>query len=160
VSDDVEPVLAERLDRRVVTQWRLVTVPTALAVGAVAVGAALAFDPSGVAVAAALVALAAALPVAWRWPARAWRAWSFAVTDDAVEVRHGVLDQVHSIVPHFRVQHVALERGVVERRLGLARLTIHTASAGSDAAIPGLPPERAEAIRAHVLARTAAGDAV
>ena len=106
------------------------------------------------------MALAAALTVAWRWPAAAWRAWSFAVTDDAVEVRHGVLERVHSVVPHFRVQHVALERSVLERRLGLARLTVHTASAASDADIPGLPPERAEAIRAHVLARTAAGDAV
>jgi membrane protein YdbS with pleckstrin-like domain len=157
--DDVVTVLAERLDRRVVTQWRLTTVPLALALGAAAVGAALVAGAVA-AVVAALVALALAVALAWAYPAAAWRAWSFAVTDEAVEVRHGVLGQVHSVVPHFRVQHVALERGVVERRLGLASLTIHTASAGSDADIPGLPPDRAEAIRTHVLARTAAGDAV
>jgi hypothetical protein len=159
VSDDVA-VLAERPDRRVVTQWRLTTVPIALVVGVVAVAATLSFTTAVAPVVAALVLLVAAVAVAWAFPAAAWRSWSFAVTDEAVEVRHGVLGQVHSVVPHFRVQHVALERSVVERRLGLARLTIHTASAGSDAGIPGLPPDRAEAIRTHVLARTAAGDAV
>lgn len=152
--------LAERLDGRVVTLWRLgmaLTVVVVAAVAAVPLGV-LAGPAVGAGV--ALVVLGVGGMLAWVVPARRWRLWSFAVTDDAVELRHGLLEQVHSVVPHFRVQHIAVERGVVERRLGLARLTITTASAGGDTHIPGLTPERAEDIRRHVLARTASGDAV
>jgi membrane protein YdbS with pleckstrin-like domain len=58
------------------------------------------------------------------------------------------------------VQHIDIEQGPIERRLGLAKLELHTASAGSDASLPGIELERAEEIRAHVLARAALPDAV
>ena len=152
--------LAERLDGQVVTQWRLGMALVAVIVAAVAaVPLALAAGPA-VGAGVGLVVLVVGGMVAWAVPSRRWQLWSFAVTDDAVELRHGLLEQVHSVVPHFRVQHIAVERGVIERRLGLARLTITTASAGGDTRIPGLTPERAEDIRRHVLARTASGDAV
>lgn len=152
--------LAERLDGHVVTQWRL---GMALTVVVVAMVAAMPLGVSAgpaLGAGAAFVVLVVGGVLAWVVPARRWELWSFAVTDDAVELRHGLLEQVHSVVPHFRVQHISVERGVVERRLGLARLTITTASAGADTRIPGLTPERAEEIRRHVLARTASGDAV
>lgn len=152
--------LAERLDGRVVTLWRL-GMALAAAILATAAGVPLGvFAGPALGAGVALVVLAVGGVAAWVVPARRWRLWSFAVTDDAVELRHGLLEQVHSVVPHFRVQHIAVARGVVERRLGLARLTITTASAGGDTQIPGLTPERAEGIRRHVLARTASGDAV
>jgi hypothetical protein len=152
--------LAERLDRRVVTQWRGSAALTAAVVVVVAGMVGLFVAGPGAGLAGAGVALVVGAVLAWVIPAQRWRLWSFAVTDDAVELHHGLLQQVHSVVPHFRVQHIAIERGVVERWLGLARLTVTTASAGSDTHIPGLTPERADAIRRLILDRTAAGDAV
>jgi membrane protein YdbS with pleckstrin-like domain len=143
-----------------VTQWRVSAAAWALAVTAVAaVVAGVAIGPPAGALAGA-VALCAGGVMVWTVPPQRWRLWSFSVTEDAVELHHGLLDQVHSVVPHFRVQHIAVERGVLERRLGLARLTITTASSGGDTHIPGLAPERADAIRRHILDRTASGDAV
>jgi len=48
----------------------------------------------------------------------------------------------------------------VERAVGLARLVVHTASAGTDATIPGIAAGDAEGLRRLILARTGHGDAV
>jgi membrane protein YdbS with pleckstrin-like domain len=48
----------------------------------------------------------------------------------------------------------------VERLVGLSRLIIHTASAGTDATVPGIAAEEAEELRRVILARAGTGDAV
>lgn len=89
-----------------------------------------------------------------------YRRWSYRVTDDRLELRHGVIMRVESSVPHFRVQHIDLRQGPLQRLAGVIDLQISTASAASDATLPGVEPERAELIRALVLARAEADDAV
>ena len=95
---------------------------------------------------------------AW-WVAR-YRHWRYQVADDALELRHGVVRRIHSAIPYFRVQHIDVAQGPVERAVGLARLQLHTASAGTDATIPGIAAEEADGLRRLILARAGHGDAV
>jgi membrane protein YdbS with pleckstrin-like domain len=58
------------------------------------------------------------------------------------------------------VQYVDINQGPIERALGLARLRVHTAAASSDATIPGIAADEADALRQVILERTGSGDAV
>ncbi len=104
------------------------------------------------------VALGAAA-VAW-WVPRAYRAWRIETTEDALVLRHGVVWQSHSTTPYFRIQHIDIAHGPLERAFGLASLTLRTASAATDATVPGVPADEAEALRRFVLERAGRGDAV
>jgi uncharacterized protein len=98
--------------------------------------------------------------MAWRLPQAKYRRWSYELAEDALELRHGVLERVHSAIPYWRVQYIDVQQGPIERALGLARLVVHTAAASTDAEIPGVAAERAEALRRVLLARAGIGDAV
>ncbi len=98
--------------------------------------------------------LAVWLPGLW------YRAWRYRLAGEAIELRHGVLTVKRSVVPYFRVQHVDVSQGPLERALGLARLKVHTASAGTDASLPGVELHRAEEVRQLVLDRAEVGDGV
>jgi uncharacterized protein len=156
---------ARELDRRVVVVW---TVQEAIAYGVLAV-AVLAVDvgarlagldlPVPPGLAAGLVAVAGGV-TAWWLPRASYRHWRYQVAEDALELRHGVVRRIHSAIPYFRVQHIDVSQGPVERAVGLARLVVHTASAGTDATIPGVAAGDAEGLRRLILARAGSGDAV
>jgi len=55
-------------------------------------------------------------------------------------------------VPYGRMQYVDVTAGPLDRRLGLAKVVLHTAAAASDAAIPGLPLAEAERLRDRLAA--------
>lgn len=158
-------VEARPLDRRVVVVW---TVQEAAAFGVLAV-AVLAADlaarlggldlPGPPGLAAGLLAVVGGL-AAWWLPRASYRHWRYQVAGDALELRHGVVRRVHSAIPYFRVQHIDVAQGPVERAVGLARLVVHTASAGTDATIPGIAAGDAEGLRRLILARAGSGDAV
>lgn len=93
-------------------------------------------------------------------PDASYRNWRYAVTDDGVELRHGVLVRHESSIPHFRVQHIDIGQGPLDRWRGIVKLTISTASPASDGSLPGIEPERAEELRARILARAEADDGV
>jgi uncharacterized protein len=157
---------AERaLDRRVVVVWTVQEAVgwavLALAALAVDVGARMAgVDvPGPPGLAAGMLAVAGGV-AAWWLPRARHRYWRYQVAPDALELRHGILKRVHSAIPYFRVQHIDVAQGPVERAVGLARLIVHTASAGTDATIPGIAAGDAEGLRRLILARTGHGDAV
>ena len=158
-------VEARPLDRRMVVVWTVQEAAgygvLALAVLAADLGARLAgVDlPGPPGLAAALVAAAGGL-AAWWLPRARYRQWRYQVASDALELRHGVVRRVHSAIPYFRVQHIDVAQGPVERAVGLARLVVHTASAGTDATIPGIAADDAEGLRRLILSRTGSGDAV
>ena len=83
---------------------------------------------------------------------RRWRAWGYAEREDDLLVRRGVLVQRLSVVPYGRMQYVDVTAGPLDRRLGLARVTLHTAAAASDASIPGLPAAEATRLRDRLAA--------
>jgi membrane protein YdbS with pleckstrin-like domain len=78
---------------------------------------------------------------------RAVRSWGYAERDDDLLVRHGLLVRRLSIVPYARMQFVDVTAGPLERMLGLATVTLHTAAAASDARVPGLPFGEAARLR-------------
>ena len=117
-------------------------------VAAVLVGM-LAGAVEAVAVAAAGAVLTASALVAVR---RRWSAWGYAEREDDLLVRRGVLVRRMSVVPYGRMQYVDVTAGPLDRRLGLARVTLHTAAAASDASIPGLPEAEATRLRDRLAA--------
>ncbi len=71
------------------------------------------------------------------------------MTDQALELEHGVVFRQVRALPYFRIQHIDVDHGPLDRWLGLARLEVHTASV--TATLPGLPATQAPGIRAALL---------
>lgn len=150
-------VEAVPLERRVLTLWRmraalvLAVVVTSVVAASAGTGAWL----PGVA-AGALIGLGGGLAVRW-WTGLVWRAWRFAIGGGALHLRHGVVTRRESTVPFHRVQHIDLEAGPLERRLGLTSLVLRTASASTDSTIPGIDAAEADELRARILALVGSG---
>ncbi|PSQ51386.1 hypothetical protein BRD12_03585 [Halobacteriales archaeon SW_12_67_38] len=139
----------ERLDSRVRVVWLGSALVTALVVGvAVAIAGRRLFEV-GLWVGPAVFAVLAVLGVAYTL--QRYRVWGFDIESDAVTLERGVVTRVNSVVPFVRVQHVDSQRGPIERLAGLSSVVVYTAgSRGADVTIPGLRPERAEAIQAEL----------
>jgi uncharacterized protein len=155
----------QRLDPRIVRVWvaqgalstAIPTIILAVADGLPRfLGADLPWPPG---IAAAVVLIIGGL-LTWRLPDAQYRHWSYQLAEDALELRHGILDRVHSAIPYWRVQYIDVQQGPIERAAGLARLVVHTAAASTDAQIPGIAADRAEALRRVLLTRAGTGDAV
>lgn len=147
------------LDPRVRTVWMVAGVgPPAVLGGLLAVAAVVGGAPTAGAVLGVATAAVSALATAW---VRAnWRRWRWSAWDDGLELRHGVVNHAASLVPYVRIQQIDLERGPLERVLGLSHLVLRTAAATSDASLPGIPAEQADALRRLLLARSGLDDAV
>ena len=146
------------LDPRLRKAWTLAAAAGALLAG-IAVIAVLVDGPAWLAL--LLVAAGVVLAVAGAVGARLeWASYRYRVTDDAVEITHGVIVQTLSVLPHRRIQQIDVRRGPVERRLGLATLVLRSAAATTDATLPGLADGDAVDLRAALLARAGLDDAV
>ncbi|HEY6794335.1 MAG TPA: PH domain-containing protein [Kineosporiaceae bacterium] len=102
--------------------------------------------------------LAPMVPVAvgawWWWVAgRQVAAIGYAERDDDLLVRRGIMWRYIVVVPYGRLQYVDVQAGPVDRIFGIARVQLHTASAATDAMIPGLPPAEAARVRDRLAAR-------
>jgi uncharacterized protein len=88
--------------------------------------------------------------VAWL-PRRRWRAWAYREGEDELDIRHGRLVRVRTVVPFARVQHIDVSEGPVERNLGLATLILHTAGTRAAAVpLPGLTRDEADGMRDRI----------
>ncbi len=87
--------------------------------------------------AAVIVLVVAAVSIGvvpwWRYRVHRWE-----VTDQAVYTRVGWLTQESRVAPISRIQTVDTERGPLERLLGLATVTVTTASSAGAVEISGL----------------------
>lgn len=99
----------------------------------------------------ATAAALAAAAVGFAWGAsiiaRQVRSWGYDVGAEALTIRHGVMFRELVVVPYARIQYVDVQAGPLVRTFGLASVQLHTASAATDAAIPGLPAAEAAALR-------------
>jgi hypothetical protein len=102
-----------------------------------------------------VLAYVVAMPV-YRYRVHRWE-----TTDTAVYTQRGWLSRELRIAPMSRVQTVDLEQGVVSRLLGLAHVTVTTASAAGPVRIEGLDRRTAEQLVEDLTRRTEAepGDA-
>ncbi len=95
------------------------------------------------------------------WPPLQYRHWGFQVRESDVFLRHGVLWQTTSVVPHGRIQHVDTQQGPIERSIGLASVVMFTAgTVGASLSIPGLVQEDAESLRERLAQLSGSDDAV
>ncbi|HEX5534945.1 MAG TPA: PH domain-containing protein [Actinomycetales bacterium] len=81
------------------------------------------------------------------------RAIGYAEREDDLLIRSGVMFKNMVVVPYGRMQYVDVEAGPIDRAFGVARVQLHTASPGTDAAIPGLVPEEAARLRERLASR-------
>jgi membrane protein YdbS with pleckstrin-like domain len=75
------------------------------------------------------------------------RAIGYRLRDDDFLVRRGIMFQRFAAVPYGRMQLVDINRGPLDRALGLAEVKLVTAASASNVAVPGLPLADAEALR-------------
>lgn len=73
----------------------------------------------------------------WLVP-RQVRAYGYAEREDDFLVRKGVMFRSLVVVPYGRMQFTDVESGPLMRALGIAKVQLHTASASTDAEVPGL----------------------
>jgi uncharacterized protein len=73
--------------------------------------------------------------------------WGYVEREDDLYITHGVLFRTLIAVPYGRMQLVEVESGPLERAFGMATVTLKTASAETNASIPGLAPDEATRLR-------------
>ncbi len=78
---------------------------------------------------------------------RNWASWGYVEREDDLYITHGVLFKTLVAVPYGRMQLVEVASGPLERAFGLATVTLKTASAETNASIPGLTPDEAARLR-------------
>lgn len=140
-----------RPDRRLLQVRRVLVLVLVALPGLVAAGVlAVLYGPVEAAAAAvAIVAVTGLLLVAVQ---RRFAAWGYLEREDDLLVRRGVLVRRTSVVPYGRMQYVDVTAGPLDRRLGLATVTLHTAAAATDASVPGLLAAEATRLRDRLAA--------
>ena len=91
----------------------------------------------------------AAVIVVVRWVliGRTYRSWGYVEREDDLYITSGVLLRSLVAVPYGRMQLVEVASGPLERSFRLATVTLKTASAETNASIPGLDPAEAARLR-------------
>lgn len=92
---------------------------------------------------------AGVLLIVWRQirMGRWFRRWGYSEREEDLYVTSGLLWRTLTVVPYGRMQVVKVQSGPLERSFGLASVELVTASASTNARIPGLPRETAEGLR-------------
>jgi membrane protein YdbS with pleckstrin-like domain len=119
----------------------------------------------------AVALLVAALVIGWSWlwvallipllaAAFGWStigrqvaAWGYAERADDLLIKRGLMFRELVVVPYGRMQFVDVQAGPLERAFDVAQVQLHTASAGSDARIPGLNAVEAARLRDRLASR-------
>jgi membrane protein YdbS with pleckstrin-like domain len=87
-------------------------------------------------------------------PARQFKRWGYAKTEDELHVAHGVLVHTETSVAFHRVQHIDIAQRPIERMCGVWELVLNTAGTlNSSIRLPGLSRETAEALRDEIRLR-------
>jgi membrane protein YdbS with pleckstrin-like domain len=102
--------------------------------------------PPWIGIVIAFLGLIGAAQVAWMVP-RQVAAIGYDVGADALTITHGLMFRQLVVVPYARMQYVDVQAGPLLRRFGLANVQLHTASAATDAHIPGLEAQVAAELR-------------
>ncbi|MEP3422703.1 MAG: PH domain-containing protein [Erythrobacter sp.] len=94
-----------------------------------------------------------------RIPAARYNARGYQISRDRLRVVRGIMWHSDTVVPFGRVQHIDVDQGPIERAMGIATMTLHTAgSHNASVRLPGLGHELAiemrEEIRAHIKRET------
>lgn len=69
------------------------------------------------------------------WQLAYYERFAYETTPDTFDIRSGVISRRNREIPYWRVQNVDISRNVVQRALGIARLSIETAGGGESEAV-------------------------
>lgn len=101
-----------------------------------------------------------AFVLGWVWLApRTATSWRYAERERDLLVRHGRLNRRLTVIPYGRMQVIEVRSDPVSNWLGIATVQLVTASASTDAQIPGLPTEIARDLRDRLAAKGEAATA-
>lgn len=62
------------------------------------------------------------------YPIIEYRQWGYIIAEDRVVIKHGIFFVGITIIPIIRIQHITIEQGVINRKLGISNVMVHTAS--------------------------------
>lgn len=146
------------LDPAVVKVWRAVAASVAVPLAAASIGAAVVTGWALAWLGAAVVLVLAVAGVVWL-PTAAYERFRWGIEDGVVRIHHGVVFRTQASVPAFRIQHIDLTEGPLDRWAGLQHLIVHTAAPAADLELPGIGAAEAPRLRTELLdlAREAAG---
>ena len=125
----------QKLDPKIITSWKIVRWIRAgfliilLSVPTLILAAQEFFEVVAIPV-LVIDAFAAAylLITPFLYPLIEYRQWGYIITEDRVEIRHGIFFLQTTIIPVIRVQHVTISQGPINRKLGISTIEINTAS--------------------------------
>ena len=154
----VEEVVWQPLDRRFMPRLVLGRLIRVGLLVAAALGIGFVVDADGVdwlpseARVAGWIALALWALRSLVWPVVSVPCRGYAVRDKDILYKAGVLWRSTVVVPFNRVQHAVTGSAPLDRRFGLASLTVFTAGGGGgDVTINGLAEDMAEQLRVHIV---------
>ncbi|MEE1649431.1 PH domain-containing protein [Brachybacterium sp. J144] len=114
------------------------------------------FDPRRLLIGLGLVTLA--IVVAVLFSTLSWWFTTYAVDDDGVSVHRGVISRSREYAPRARIESVSVERPLLARILGLAKVRVEVAGGGeSSLDIEYVSSARAEELRLGILQIAAGG---
>jgi len=99
------------------------------------------------------VVVVATAVVAWVVVGRVVARWRYAEREQDLLVSRGRLVRRLTVVPYGRMQVIEVSANPISRRLGIATVQLVTASAATDATIPGLPVDVAQDLRDRLAAK-------
>lgn len=141
----------ERLDKRAILSWRISRMISLVVIAIFFVTGYIIMNhldiPGKVRI---YIFIGAGIILAYRliatvlYPEIEYRQWRYAITEDKVEIRHGLFFINTTVIPIVRVQHISMTQGPINRKLGLYKITISLASGAFH--IEGLAKEKADVI--------------
>ena len=153
-EDDLDDRERE-LHPKIVVFWRIATALSIAIPGLIVAGILTALaDVAGLVVGVLVLAVASVLT--WWYPRARYDRWRWRLTDLAVELDRGVLVRTSETLPYFRIQQIDVNRGPVDRLLGLASLEVTSASASGSVRLPAIADADAPVVRRALLTRAAA----
>lgn len=81
-------------------------------------------------------------------PILLYKNWCYGVDEEFLQLKSGVLNEMHQLVPMTKIQSVATKQGPLLRKYGLCSVSIETM--GSSHTIPVLPKEVAIELRNQI----------
>ncbi len=152
----VDPSLTwERVSPALLTERRLIVIVPALGgVAAIGWGIVGLQGTMSVVLTGLGVVLMIAAALAWFVVIpKAVSSWRYAEREQDLLVGRGRLRRRLTVVPYGRMQVIEVSANPVSRRLGIATLSLVTASAATDARIPGVPADAAQQLRDRLAAK-------
>lgn len=92
----------------------------------------------------------AVLGAVWSFinPLLLYKNWRYDIDEEFLQLKSGVLHEVHKLVPMTKIQSVATKQGPLLRKYGLCSVVVDTM--GSSHTIPALPKEVAVELRDNI----------